>query len=238
MKNLPIYRIDMKAKYSDILVPTLDNVRLIKLMEMLLLSERPVLCVGPTGTGKTVCIADKLTSGMPQKFIPEFLVFSAKTSANQTQDLIDSKLDKRRRGIYGPPPGKSLILFIDDLNMPAPEVFGAQPPIELIRQWMDFHGWYDRKMIGAFRNIVDVNFLGALCPPGGGRNHITQRLLRHFNFLSFNNLEEDSLTTVFSTIVNAWLGQASDDSPIHLLLNKVEPLVKASIFVFLTLATE
>lgn len=54
-----------------------------------------VLCVGPTGTGKTLAIADKLTRNMPIEFIPEFLAFSAKTSANQTQDLIDGKLDKR-----------------------------------------------------------------------------------------------------------------------------------------------
>ena len=54
-----------------------------------------VLCVGPTGTGKTLAIADKLTKSMPKDFIPEFITFSAKTSANQTQDLIDGKLDKR-----------------------------------------------------------------------------------------------------------------------------------------------
>lgn len=54
-----------------------------------------MLCVGPTGTGKTLTIADKLTSKMPKEFLPEFIVFSAKTSANQTQDLIDGKLDKR-----------------------------------------------------------------------------------------------------------------------------------------------
>ncbi len=54
-----------------------------------------VLCVGPTGTGKTLTIANKLSRSMPKDYIPEFITFSAKTSANQTQDLIDGKLDKR-----------------------------------------------------------------------------------------------------------------------------------------------
>jgi len=62
---------------------------------MLLRMDRPVLCVGATGTSKTLTVADKLTRSMPKEFSPEFIVFSAKTNANQTQDLIDSKLDKR-----------------------------------------------------------------------------------------------------------------------------------------------
>ena len=95
LADLPPFQIANDAKFSDILVPTIDNIRNAYIVEMLLRMDRPVLCVGPTGTSKTLTVADKLMRSMPKEFSPEFIVFSAKTNANQTQDLIDSKLDKR-----------------------------------------------------------------------------------------------------------------------------------------------
>ncbi|XP_023289892.1 dynein heavy chain 1, axonemal [Orussus abietinus] len=232
LDNVPSVIIKPDTKFADMEIPTLDNVRSAVLIGYLLQNESNVLCIGPTGSGKTLTVSTKLSRHMPKKYICEFVTFSARTSANQTQDLIDSKLDKRRKGVYGPPVTKRLIFFIDDFNMPALEVYGAQPPIELIRQYMDFRGWYDRKEIGEFRLIEDINFVGAMGPPGGGRNPVTARLLRHFHFIAFPEMEDDAKMQIFGTILESWLGRASA------LQGLLENLVSGTLEVFSTICRE
>ncbi|XP_029005758.1 dynein axonemal heavy chain 1 [Betta splendens] len=232
MKDAKTVVITPETNYADIIVPTADTMRMSFLVEMLLINRKPVLCVGPTGTGKTLTISDKLLNSMPDEYITHFLMFSARTSANQTQDYIDNKLDKRRKGVFGPPIGKYFVFFIDDLNMPMLETYGAQPPIELLRQWMDHGGWYDRKQIGTFKNLVDINFACAMGPPGGGRNPVTQRFTRHFNFLSFTELDDASKKNIFSTILGSWM------EPVPAIQSLNEPLVKSTIRVYSTITSQ
>ncbi|KAJ3657289.1 hypothetical protein Zmor_009105 [Zophobas morio] len=235
MDNVEQYVITVDMSYPDIEVPTIDNVRNAKMMEIVLNNYDNVMCVGPTGTGKSLTVVGKLSRSMHKKFICDFMSFSARTSANQTQDLIDAKLDRRRKGVFGPPVLKRQVFFIDDFNMPALEVFGAQPPIELIRQWMDFGGWYDRKNIGDFRSIIDTNFCVAMGPPGGGRNPVTARLLRHFHYLAFIEMEDDSQRKIFGTILKFWMDRIPVDNDLGGLYS---PILDATLNVYNTILRE
>jgi dynein heavy chain len=67
---------------------------------------------------------------------PTVIGFSARTTANMTQEQVDGRLDKRRKGIYGPPPGKKAYFFVDDLNMPAREA-GSHETVRARRDCSD-----------------------------------------------------------------------------------------------------
>eukprot|EP00656_Telonema_subtile_P031998 TRINITY_DN35070_c0_g1_i1.p1 TRINITY_DN35070_c0_g1~~TRINITY_DN35070_c0_g1_i1.p1 ORF type:complete len:118 (-),score=30.45 TRINITY_DN35070_c0_g1_i1:24-377(-) len=107
-----------------------------------------------------------------------FFTFSARTGANQTQDLISSKFEARRRAspqIWGAPVNKKFVVFVDDLNMPMLEQYGAQPPVELLRQFTDYKGWYDRKT-REFFHIVDVVLVCLLYTSPSPRDRTRSRM--------------------------------------------------------------
>lgn len=94
-------------------------------------------------------VARGLLNGIAEKadYVPQFINFSAQTSSKRTQEMIEGKLEKRRKNVIGAPLGKRVIIFVDDLNMPKLDTYGSQPPIELLRQYQDFGGMYDREKL-------------------------------------------------------------------------------------------
>lgn len=234
MEIVPSYTPDPKQDFTSIIVPTVDTMRYTYIIDRLLLGGKNVLCVGATGTGKSLNVINKLKHHMPNMYSPIFLNFSARTTANQTQDFIDSKLDKRRRGVFGPPSGQKYILFVDDLNMPQREKYFAQPPIELLRQWLDHGGWYERSPPCSFKRIIDTQMIGCMCPPGGGRNPVTARLLRHFNMIAFTEMSNESLHRIFNTILQPFLERNFNKS----ISNMSNTLTSATIDVYNTVRSD
>ncbi|GBF98747.1 dynein heavy chain axonemal [Raphidocelis subcapitata] len=200
------YTCDPDKRFSQIVVPTVDTVRYSFLLDTLLAGGHHALVVGETGTGKTLTVAAKLTGpAAPPELAPLLLTFSARTSAGMVQDIIDAKMDKRRKGVFGPPAGKRAVVFVDDLNMPQArarrERYFAQPPLELLRQWFDHGG-----------QLVDTQFVAAMGPPGGGRNPMS----------------DDTLQRIFGTILGAFCDRHLGP-PLHGI---VDQLVAATTSVY------
>lgn len=78
---------------------------------------------------------------------------------------------------------------------------------------MDYNGWYNiMSPEREFTRIEGVRFMGAMGPPGNGRNSISSRYIRHFNVLYIEPYSNDSLKFIFSTIMD-WMFAAKSNPP-------------------------
>nr|KAF6307771.1 dynein axonemal heavy chain 6 [Myotis myotis] len=202
---IPSFKYSRDVPFFEMLVPTIDTVRFGYLMEKLLAVRHSVLFTGTTGVGKSV-IAKGLLNRIQESagYVPVYLNFSAQTSSARTQEIIESKLERKRKNILGAPKNKRIVIFVDDLNMPRLDRYGSQPPIELLRQYQDFGGFYDRNKL-FWKDIQDVTIASACAPPGGGRNPVTPRFIRHFSMLCLPMPSEHSLKQIFQAILNGFL---------------------------------
>lgn len=156
---------------------------------------------GESGVGKSVLVGKLLSDLKERKSVSTiFLNFSAQTKAKEVQLAIEGKLVKKGKTLFGARPREKICVFIDDVNMPALEFYGAQPCIELLRQLADLGGLYDRQKL-FFKQVEDTTLIPVCAPPGGGRNQLSFRFLRQLLPLMFPTPSSGTAFKIFNGLL-------------------------------------
>jgi dynein heavy chain len=171
--------------FSNMLVPTIETTRAGFLLEQLHKRKCGALMTGSSGTAKTssaLMFFAKMSENYGENMRLKKLCLSSATSSFMLQNSVELELDKRGGKNYGPPGGKKMTVFIDDIHMPEKNKWGDQPTLELVRQLVETNGccFLDKDKRGDLKIIEDLQYICAMGHPGGGRQDIPNRLKRHF----------------------------------------------------------
>ncbi|OQR81950.1 dynein heavy chain, partial [Thraustotheca clavata] len=203
--KVPEYIEPAPFNFSNILVPTTDSVLYSYILTACMTTDRPILFVGESGTAKTVTIQNYLKELDQQVMSSLTINFSSRTSSTDVLTNIQANVDKRTGKIYGPPAGKKLAIFIDDMNMPKVDLYGTQQPIALLHFVVSKGCMYDRGKELDLRMLKDLQYIGAMGPPGGGRNQVDPRFVALFNVYNLTPPTKDVLKNIYGSILTTYL---------------------------------
>ncbi|XP_050408300.1 dynein axonemal heavy chain 10 [Patella vulgata] len=201
-KLVPKYIHDPEIKYNEILVPTIDTVRTTWLIKLMVEIKRPVVLIGETGTSKSATTANFLRGMDQEAHLLLNMNFSSRTTSLDVQRNLEANVEKRTKDTYGPPMGKRLIIFVDDMNMPQVDTYGTQQPIALLKLLLERGGIYDRGKDLNWKNMKDIGYIAAMGKAGGGRNETDPRFVSLFSVFNMTFPSDESLYSIYYSILH------------------------------------
>ena len=192
---------------SDVVVPTMDTVRHEEVLYSWLSEHKPLMLCGPPGSGKTMTLFSALRK------LPDMEVVGLNFSSATTPELILKTFEqyceyrKTPNGVLLAPIqlGRWLVVFCDEINLPATDKYGTQRVISFIRQLVECGGFW-RTTDMSWVKLERIQFVGACNPPTDpGRVPLSHRFLRHAPLIMVDYPGEVSLKQIYGTYTRAVL---------------------------------
>lgn len=192
---------------TDVVIPTIDTMRHESLIYGLLNAHKPIVLCGPPGSGKTMTLFGALRK------LPNLDVVGLNFSKATTPDLLIKSLEqhceykKTMKGTILSPSqiGRWLVVFCDEINLPAIDKYGTQTAISLLRQMIEQKGFWSPNQ-QQWITLSRIQFVGACNPPTDiGRNALNQRFLRHSAVILVDYPGKASLHQIYESFNSAVL---------------------------------
>lgn len=214
---------------ADVVVPTMDTVRHEEVLYSWLSEHKPLMLCGPPGSGKTMTLFSALRK------LPDMEVVGLNFSSATTPELILKTFEqyceyrKTPNGVILAPVqiGRWLVVFCDEINLPAQDKYGTQRVISFLRQLVEWGGYW-RASDMSWVKLERIQFVGACNPPTDpGRVPLSHRFLRHAPLVMVDYPGEVSLKQIYGTYNRALL------KVIPTLRAYAEPLTDAMVSFYL-----
>ncbi|PIA14754.1 hypothetical protein COEREDRAFT_46106 [Coemansia reversa NRRL 1564] len=190
---------------ADVVVPTADTLRHEDVVRAVLAARRPAVLCGPPGSGKTMTLLAALRRVADADVAA--LNFSAATGPALVLRALEQRCEYRRtpRGaVLGPAAaGRWLVVFCDEINLPAADKYGTQRVVAFLRGLVERGGFWRGH---AWVALERVQFVGACNPPtDAGRVVLAPRFLRHAPVVLVDYPGATALRQIYGTFTRALL---------------------------------
>ena len=203
-------------------------------LDLAVKTGKPFLLIGPKGTGKTSYMKNRIHQIIDsEKEEAMVLNFTPKITQEMVFDSIVKKLNKIKKGLYGPYENKKCIIFMDNFGLPLPDKHGDQPATEIIHQLLDQKFMYEPKNFNEVR-LKNITIISCITTSFGLNQTLSERTLRHFHAVSTTPAIDESINKIFSARFNVFFKTRGFQPE---AAGVIGPIIQSTVLIYNTMKT-